>query len=152
MSAPERRVERIDCDKKRFLPLLLLGDEQENIIDRYLERGELFVLFEDGEPATVAVVTREGERLLELKNLATDPAHQRRGCATHLMRFLFDRYKGMGDMLLGTGENDDTLRFYERLGFRYSHTIPNFFIDHYDHLMVENGVVLRDMICLKRPL
>lgn len=30
--------------KKAWLPLLLVGDESEAMIDRYLERGELFVL------------------------------------------------------------------------------------------------------------
>lgn len=35
-------------NKKRFLPLLLLGDEQESMVDRYLERGRMYVL-DDGE-------------------------------------------------------------------------------------------------------
>lgn len=30
--------------KKQYLPLLLLSDEQEEMIDRYLERGRLFVM------------------------------------------------------------------------------------------------------------
>ena len=33
-------------NKKDFLDLLLLGDEQEDMIDRYLARGELFVLYD----------------------------------------------------------------------------------------------------------
>lgn len=31
--------------KKQYLELLLLGDEQESMIDRYLEWGEMFVMF-----------------------------------------------------------------------------------------------------------
>lgn len=46
-------------NKKQYLPLLLLGDEQEDMIDRYLERGRLFVMqFE--EPIAVCVVTNGG--------------------------------------------------------------------------------------------
>ena len=30
---------RVEGDRKRYLPLLLLGDEQEDMIDRYLARG-----------------------------------------------------------------------------------------------------------------
>ena len=30
-------------NKKQYLDLLLLADEQESMIDRYLERGEMFV-------------------------------------------------------------------------------------------------------------
>ena len=32
-------IREIHENKKQFLPLLLLADEQENMIDRYLERG-----------------------------------------------------------------------------------------------------------------
>ena len=35
-------------NKKQYLDLLLLADEQESMIDRYLERGEMFVLTEAG--------------------------------------------------------------------------------------------------------
>ncbi len=40
-------VEQITDNKKQYLELLLLADEQELMIDRYLERGEMFIL-EDG--------------------------------------------------------------------------------------------------------
>lgn len=30
-------------NKRQYLPLLLLADEQENIIDRYLDRGIMYV-------------------------------------------------------------------------------------------------------------
>ena len=36
-------IEKVGVDKKRFIDLLLLADEQESMIDRYLDRGELFV-------------------------------------------------------------------------------------------------------------
>ena len=41
-------VEIIRENKKRFLDLLLLADEQESMIDKYLERGEMFALY-DGD-------------------------------------------------------------------------------------------------------
>ena len=44
--------------KKDFLELLLLADEQENMIDLYLDRGELFALY-DGGLKSVCVVTEE---------------------------------------------------------------------------------------------
>ena len=39
------RISKIDADKKRYLELLLLADEQESMLDRYLERGDLFVMY-----------------------------------------------------------------------------------------------------------
>ena len=42
------RIIKISRNKKQYLDLLLLGDEQETMIDRYLERGDLFVLEDNG--------------------------------------------------------------------------------------------------------
>ena len=52
--------------KKRYLSLLLLADEQESMIDRYLDRGTMFVLV-DGEIKGECVVTDEGQGVLEIK-------------------------------------------------------------------------------------
>ena len=40
------RVRKIEENKKDYLELLLLADEQEDMIDRYLERGDMYVLEE----------------------------------------------------------------------------------------------------------
>ncbi len=69
---------RIRTDKKQYLDLLLLGDEQESMIDRYLERGEMFVLEDNGVKA-VCVVTDEGGGTCGLKNIAVVPHAQRQG-------------------------------------------------------------------------
>ena len=62
-------IVKISRNKKQYLDLLLLGDEQEIMIDRYLERGDLFVLEDNGIKA-VCVVTKEGPKICELKNIA----------------------------------------------------------------------------------
>lgn len=61
-------ITQITENKKQYLDLLLLADEQESMIDRYLERGELFVLEDEGVKA-VGVVTDEGDGVCELKNI-----------------------------------------------------------------------------------
>ena len=73
-------------NKKKYLPLLLLADEQEDMIDRYLEKGTMYVL-EDGGIRAECVVTDEGEGILELKNMAVDPEHQRKGYGKALVNF-----------------------------------------------------------------
>ena len=50
-------MQLITENKKAFLDLLLLGDEQESMIDKYLENGDLFALY-DGDLKGVCVVTR----------------------------------------------------------------------------------------------
>lgn len=145
------RILPIETDKKQYLPLLLIGDEQESMIDRYLERGEMFMMqdSEGKQPIAVAVVTDEGDGILELKNLAVDPQFQRKGYGRMMIEYLCGHYRGRFHMLLaGTGDSRQTVSFYKSCGFRYSHTVPDFFTKNYDHPIVEDGKVLKDMICL----
>lgn len=140
----------IHKNKKRFLPLLLLADEQEDMIDRYLERGTMYVL-EDGGVKAECVVTDEGGGILELKNLAVEPESQRKGYGKALIDFLVCKYKGRYSVLLvGTGDSPLTIPFYEKCGFVHSHKIENFFTDNYDHPIYECGVQLTDMIYLQK--
>ena len=55
-------------------------------------------------------------------------------------------------LLVGTGDSPLTVPFYECCGFTRSHVVPNFFTEYYDHPIYEAGVLLRDMVYLKRPL
>ncbi len=142
-------------NKKDFLDLLLLGDEQEDMIDLYLARGELFVLYDatGTAPRCVCVVTDEGGGVFEIKNLATDARYQGQGYGSLMVKHVCACYRGRGtDMLVGTGENPRTLAFYRRCGFRYSHRLKDFFVSNYRHPIVENGVVLTDMIYLRASL
>ena len=66
------RIKEIKENKKQFLTLLLLADEQEDMIDRYLNRGTMYVLDDDGIKCE-CVVTDEGEGVLEIKNIAKFP-------------------------------------------------------------------------------
>lgn len=50
------------------------------------------------------------------------------------------------------GDSPLTVPFYEACGFVRHHRIENFFIDNYDHPIVEAGVLLKDMVYLRRSL
>lgn len=76
----DMKIRKVDTDKKEYLPLLLLADEQEDMIDRYLDRGELYVLEDNGVKA-VCVVTDEGNGILEIKNLAVSRNSMEKGTA-----------------------------------------------------------------------
>jgi GNAT superfamily N-acetyltransferase len=122
------------------------------MIDRYLERGELFALY-DGGLKSVCVVTRESEDVCELKNIATYEEWQGKGYASQLLDYIFARYKGRyREMLVGTGDVPWILRFYQKHGFGISHRVKNFFTDSYDEPMYDNEVQLVDMVYLKRSL
>ena len=145
-------IREIRENKKQYISLLLLADEQEDMIDRYLEKGTMYVLDDGGVKAECAV-TGEGGGILELKNLAVNPECQRKGYGKALIDFLVARYSGEYAVLqVGTGDSPLTVPFYERCGFTRSHSIPNFFTEHYDHPIFECGVQLVDMVYFRRNL
>lgn len=145
------KIQQIREGKERYMDLLLLADEQPEMVERYLSRGEMYVL---GEPVrALCVVTDEGSGVLELKNLAVSPSCQRQGYGRQMVKFLCERYRErFHTLLVGTGEAPGTLTFYRKCGFTDSHRVLNFFTEHYDHPIVEDGVLLRDMIYLHRTL
>ena len=144
----------MEDNKKRCLDLLLLADEQESMIDRYLERGSMFALEEAGETVGVCVVTDEGGGVYEIKNIAVRPPAQGRGYGRAMIEYAVQqcRRAGAHTLLVGTGDSPLTVPFYERCGCVRSHVIRDFFTDHYDHPIIEAGVQLRDMVYLKRTL
>ena len=145
-----REIRRVDEGKHRFMTLLLLADPDERMLSRYLDEGEMYVLFEGGDPVAEAVVLRLPDGSCELKNLATDPDRQRRGLGSELVRHLMALYKACGTMYVGTGKSGAP--FYQRLGFTYDHTMPGFFADNYPEPIYEEGELLTDMVVLAAKL
>jgi ribosomal protein S18 acetylase RimI-like enzyme len=145
-------IKKVETDKKRYMGLLLLADEQEDMVDRYLERGTMYVLEDDGVKAE-CVVTDEGDGILELKNLAVEPDFQGRGYGKAMVDFLVRTYKEQYTVLqVGTGDSPSTIPFYESCGFRRHHLVKYFFTDNYDHPIYECGVQLVDMVYLQKEL
>lgn len=141
-------ISEVIGDKKKYLDLLLLGDEQEDMIDRYLDRGRMFIL-EEPNLIGQCVVTEESEGIYEIKNISIYPDEQGKGFGKKLMQYVLDELRDGNTFYVGTGESDLTVPFYESLGFEYSHRIENFFIDNYDEPIFEAGVQLVDMVFLK---
>ncbi len=146
------QIKQVTGNKKQYLSLLLLADEQEDMIDRYLEKGVMYVL-DDGGVKGEVVVTEEGEGVLEIKNLAILPDCHGKGYGRRLIAFLAERYRGSHSVLqVGTGDSPATIPFYEKCGFVRHHREKNFFTDHYDHPIFEGGRQLVDMVYLRRKL
>ena len=70
-------IKKILSDRKRFLSLLLLADEQETMVDKYIGRGDMYT--QDGVAICSALVTDEGDGICEIKSLAVAPEFQRKG-------------------------------------------------------------------------
>lgn len=145
-------VKKITENKKQYIDFLLLADEQESMIDKYLQRGEMFALYSQGLKS-ICVVTNEDNKTFEIKNIATEPKYQGMGYGKQLISYLFEYYKNKGTTLIvGTGNIPHTILFYQKCGFVISHRIENFFINNYDSPIFECGKQLIDMVYLKKEL
>lgn len=146
------KIYEVTSGKEKYFPLLFLADEQEEMIGRYLGRGKMYVLDDDGIRGE-CIVTDEGGGILEIKNIAVVPEYQGCGYGRALITFIAGKYRGAYAILqVGTGESPLTVPFYEKCGFTYSHRIENFFTDNYDHPIYEGGVWLKDMIYMRKTL
>ncbi len=146
-------IRQITENKRDYMDILLLADPQENMIEKYLDRGEMFVLSENGDVLTVCVVVTMLNGNCELKNIATVEEYQRQGYGTYMLRYICEHYSKKYDiMYVGTGNSRKTLHFYEACGFVNSHIMANFFVDNYREPIYEDGAQLTDMIYLKKNL
>lgn len=136
-------------NKKQYLPLLIMGDESESMIDRYLDSGSLYVGLLNGKPIAVCVIVNLDSDTVEIKNLAVETEYRKHGYGRRMLEYVESQHSDK-KIILGTGETPSTLRFYKSCGYFYSHRIPNFFTDNYPTPIIEEGITLCDMIYLEK--
>ena len=146
-------IRKVENDKKQYIDLLLLADEQESMIDRYLDRGELFALYDQEILRGVCVVTKEDEEIYEIKNIATYEQYHGMGYGKAMVEFVLKHYKPVAkEIIVGTGDSPLTVPFYEKCGFTKYRTVKDFITNNYDHPIYEEGKQLVDMVYLKHTL
>ena len=139
-------------NKKAYIELLLLADEQEDMIDHYLDKGKMHVLDDNGIKCQ-CVVTNEGNGALEIKNIATVPEYQGKGYTKAIIDFIIMKYgEDYSTLQVGTGHSLSTIPFYEKCIFVSSHIIHNFFTKNYDDLIYDDRIQLVDIVYLQRNL
>ena len=140
-------------DRRELMDLLLLADEQVEMVERYLDRGRMFVLEDGGGIIAECLVTDEGSGVLEIKNIAVKPQFQGKSYGKAMIDFLVRMFsKNYSVLQVGTGDSPMTIPFYEKCGFVRHHVVKDFFIENYDHPIIEAGVQLRDMVYLRREI
>lgn len=147
------RIMRYEGERSDFINLLLLADESRDMIDRYLDRGEMYILEDEGIVKGECVITDEGGGILEIKNIAVLPRYSRKGYGRAMIDYLSSAYRGSFSILqAGTGDSPLTIPFYEKCGFRRFNIIKNFFVENYDHPVFECGIQLVDMIIMRKNI
>lgn len=144
------KIYEVKDNKRDYMSLLFLADEQEDMIEKYLDKGTMYVIDDDGIKGE-CVVTDEGNGVLEIKNIATSPEYHGKGYGRLLIDFITEKYAGIYTTLqVGTGDSPLTIPFYKKCGFKRHHLIKNFFLENYDHPIFEEGVQLIDMVYLRK--
>ena len=147
------QIKEITTNKSDYIDILLIGDEDEKMINKYINQSTIYALYENKVLTSACAVIIIDSETVEIKNLATYPQYQNRGYASALINFVCNKYKAnFKYLILGTGENIKTLKFYKKRGFKETCRLQNFFIDNYEKPIFENGKQLVDMIYLKKIL
>lgn len=147
-------IKLISENKDTYIDLLLLADPDIDIINSYIDDGDLFVLFNNDIVVTAAIVTKIDDNTCELKNIATYEAYQGHGFGKKLIKYIFEYYKNQYEnIIVGTGNSSiSNIAFYKSLGFNYDSTLENFFVDNYLEPIFEDGIQCKDMLLFKKAL
>ena len=57
------KIIEVKENKKQYLDLLLLADEQEDMVDRYLDNGKMYVLDDNGVKCECVITDKENEEI-----------------------------------------------------------------------------------------
>ncbi|WP_060205654.1 GNAT family N-acetyltransferase [Sporosarcina koreensis] len=132
--------------------LLLLADPSRALVEAYIAEGECYVAEENRESIGVFVVVALSKNTIEIKNIAVREDRQGQGLGKKLLHQAIEVAKsnGYAHIEIGTGNSSiGQLALYQKCGFRISSVIKDFFVEHYDEIIMENGIQCRDMIRLR---
>jgi ribosomal protein S18 acetylase RimI-like enzyme len=133
------------------------ADDSETQIASYRELGDVLVAHEGGSLIGHAqVVETEEAGVFELKSLAVDAQRRSQGIGTTLVRAVIAHCRGRNarTLLVATAAASiPALKFYQRLGFRISHVIRDFYRPERGYSSLElDGILLRDEVILDLAL
>jgi len=131
--------------------LLLLADPSRKLVEAYVAEGECYVAEENEEKIGVFVVVTVSTNTIEIKNIVVREDLQGHGIGKKLLQEAIEVAKSNGAerIVIGTGNSSiGQLALYQKCGFRISDVIKDFFTEHYDEVIMENGIQCMDMIRL----
>jgi ribosomal protein S18 acetylase RimI-like enzyme len=138
--------------------LFELAEDSSRALDTYFNEGRALVALEGDEiVGHVQIIGTPHVAQLEIKNVAVDPALQRRGIGRALVEAAarVARNEGRSALVVATGAADiGNLSFYQRLGFRMRAIERDVFSTAagYEAGLTINGIALRDRVWLDREL
>jgi ribosomal protein S18 acetylase RimI-like enzyme len=145
----------LSSTEKLPFDLLLLADPSVKMIEKYIFASSFYVAIIDAQIVGVLALLPIDETLIEIKNIAVLETHQGKGIGKKMLAFAFSeaKEKGFQDIQIGTANSSiGQLALYQKMGFEMDSIIKSFFTNNYPEPIYENGILVRDMVVLKKKL
>lgn len=140
---------------KQHYNLLLSADPNQELVDNYLPRALCFEAIYHDHLVGILVLLPTHPETLEIVNIAVISPQRNQGIGRQLLAFA-EKYAGTHNykcLEIGTGTTSfGQLYLYQKCGFRVFSVDQDFFTLHYADEIVENHLVLKDMLRLKKVL
>ncbi|GAB3325697.1 GNAT family N-acetyltransferase [Larkinella ripae] len=134
--------------------LLLLGDENQDLIDAYLPFCERYALLSEQVIRGICLLKPEG-KTGEIMNIAVEPAYQGRGFGQALLRYVIEvaRQRSFQSLVIKTGNSGiGQIALYQRLGFDLVAVNFDYFLHTYPNPIWENGIQCKHQLVFERVL
>lgn len=132
------------------MELLLIADPSEKSIQTYLKNSLCFVAEKSGKRVGIYVLQSLSSSSFELMNIGVIPEFQGKGIGAALLQHAIEtaKEKRAKRLELGTGTFGYQLSFYQKAGFRVVGVERDYFLNHYDEPVFENGLQHKDRLKL----
>lgn len=135
--------------------LLLLADETQEAIDKYIYESKLFYAYTKLNPIPIGVIAlyKVSSTTLEIKNIAICNQEQNKGYGKQLIDFSLQYAKKnhFKELIVGTGDTStQSINFYLKNGFQPYSIRQNFFLENYPFPIYEGCKQMQHMILFKR--
>lgn len=141
-------------ERSSYLEYLLLADESEQVVNTYINDGEMYAILYEENIAGVVLFTFHADDVVELKNIALASSSRGKGLGKLVVNEAFNIYKrrGMSKMIVGTANSSiGNLAFYQKAGFRMAEIKKDFF-KKYPEPIFEDGIRALDMVMFEKDL
>ncbi|MAU70753.1 MAG: GNAT family N-acetyltransferase [Pseudozobellia sp.] len=135
--------------------ILLIADETVDAINKYVFDSDVYLAIVQQEAIGAFCLLSDNEGALEIKNIAIVPQWQNRGIGSFLLAKIEEIAKKEEFKTITVGTADTGKRqisFYIRNGYAQYAVKKNFFLKNYNQPIYENGIMLKDMIILKKNI
>lgn len=135
--------------------LLLSADPSIEVINSYTHNNQIFVALYRTKIVGAFVLLPLNKSTIEIKNIAVKTQYQGIGLGKRLLEKAATASiaKGFKTLRIATGNSSiGQLALYQKGGFELVGMNHNFFIDHYPHPIIENGIRCKHLLILEKSI